>query len=263
VAADTGRPQTLIQERERASPDHAASKEEPMARTTLIWIPAALSLATGCVHHVYSPPARMLPLESAATLPPGEKSVQGELGGVSWIDGATASVRARRGFTESLDGSVEGSVLHVGRKSVAGTHPNAYSVRAGAKYLAQQWLAFVGGVGGGASSAGGFVSPDVAAIVAWENRFAVPFLSVRGSLSYPVGAREVNVTGTSDTATFVGTPGRTWIYGATAGVRVPWGSQAPGAARGSFLAGLGATHLSDSSDDQGLVQLALGAELVF
>jgi hypothetical protein len=228
-----------------------------------IWMPAALSLATGCVHHVYSPPARMLPLESAATLPPGEKSVQGELGGVSWIDGATASVRARRGFTESVDGSVEGSVLHVGRKSSAGTHPNAYAVRAGAKYLVQPWFALGGGVGGGGSSAGGFVSPDVAAIVSWENRWAVPFLSVRGSLSLPVGAREVDVTGTSDTARFAGKPGRTWIYGATAGLRVPWGFRDPGALRGNVLVGVGATHLSDSADDQGVVQLGLGAELVF
>lgn len=52
-------------------------------------------------------------------------------------------------------------------------------------------------------------------------------------------------------------------YGATAGVRVPWGSQAPGASRGSVLIGLGATHLADASDDQGVVQLALGAEMVF
>lgn len=151
-----------------------------MTRTTGTWIriPAALSLATGCVHHGYSPPALMLPLESAATLPPGEAAVQGELGGVSWIDGATASVGAR------------------------------------------------------------------------------------GSLSEPIGAREVDVTGTSDAARFVGKPGRTWIY-ATAGLRVPWGSHDPGAVRGNFLLGLAATHVADSKDDQGLVQLGLGAEVVF
>lgn len=234
-----------------------------MARTTRIWIPAAISLATGCVHHVYSPPARMLPLESAATLSPGETSVQGEFGGVSWINGATASVRGRRGITDDLDASVEWSVLHVGRESAAGTHPNAYAVRAGARYRALPWLAVTSGVGGGGSSAGGFVSPDLAAIASWENRWVVPFLSARGSLSVPIGAREVDVTGTSDTARFVGKPGRTWLYGATAGLRVPWGRRDPGALRGSFLAGLAATHVSDSTDDQGLVQLGLGAELVF
>jgi hypothetical protein len=82
----------------------------------------------------------MLLLESAATLPPGEASVQGELGGVSWIDGATASVRAHRGFTESLDGPVEGSAPHAGRKWAAGTLRNAYAARAGAKYRVQLGL---------------------------------------------------------------------------------------------------------------------------
>jgi hypothetical protein len=33
--------------------------------------------------------------------------------------------------------------------------------------------------------------------------------------------------------------------------------------RGNFLLGLAATHVVDSADEQGLVQLGLGAELVF
>jgi hypothetical protein len=235
-----------------------------MRTTTLARLAALLPLMAGCAHHVYSPPARMLPLESVATLPRGETGVQGEFGGVSWIDGATASIRARRGFTDRAEVSAEASVLHVGHRSAAGTKRDGFGARAGAKYALASWLAITGGLGGGASAAGGFFSPDLAVIVAWENRYVVPFLSGRASLSLPVGARQVDVTGTDDTTTFVGTPTRTWILGATAGVRVPVGSPAPGSgARANLLAGVGATHLQDATEDQSVLQLGLGAELVF
>jgi hypothetical protein len=98
-------------------------------------------------------------------------------------------------------------------------------------------------------------------IAAWENRYVVPFLSARGSVSVPVDAREVDVTEVGDTATFVGTPRRTWILGATAGVRVPVG--ASGATRANLLGGLGMTHLRDAEDEQNVLQLGVGAELVF
>jgi hypothetical protein len=236
-----------------------------MPRTTLARLAALLPLVAGCAHHVYSPPARMLPLESVATLSRGETGVQGELGGVSWIDGTTASIRARRGFTERTEVSAEASVLHVGRRSAADTNRDGYALRAGGKFAASPWLALAGGLGGGASAAGGYFSPDVAVIVAWENRYVVPFLSGRASLSLPVKARQVDVTGVDDTTTFVGTPGRTWIFGATTGVRVPLGSSGPrsGGMRGNLLAGVGMTHLQDATDDQNALQLGFGGELVF
>ena len=236
-----------------------------MTTTTLGRLSLVLLLMAGCGHHVYSPPARMLPLESVATLSRGETGVQGELGGASWIDGTTASIRARRGVTERTEVSAEASVLHVGRRSAAGTNRDGYAGRAGAKYMVSPWLALAGGLGGGGSAAGGFFSPDLAVIVAWENRYAVPFLSGRASLSLPVNARQVNVTEVGDAITFVGTPERTWIFGATTGVRVPLGSSRPGggAVRGNLLVGVGMTHLQDSKDDQDVLQLGFGGELVF
>lgn len=232
---------------------------------TLAHLLALLPMAAGCAHHVYSPPGRMLPLESVATLSPAETGVQGELGGASWIDGTTASIRARRGFTEHAEVSAEASVVHVGRRSAAGTNRDGYALRAGAKYAAASWLAVAGGLGGGASAAGGFFSPDVAVIVAWENHYAVPFLSGRASSSFPIRAREVDVTGIGDTATFVGTPKQTWIFGAMTGVRVPLGASGPrgGGARGNLLAGVGMTHLQDATDDQNVLQFGMGAELVY
>jgi hypothetical protein len=234
-----------------------------MARMKLGWL--ALPLVAGCSHHVYSPPARMLPLESAATLSRGETGVQAELGGVSWIDGATASIRARRGFTERTEVSAEASVLHVGHRSAAGTRRDGYALRAGAKHAPWPWLALAGGVGGGASAAGGFFSPDVAVIAAWENRYVIPFLSGRAALSVPVKARPVDVTEVGDAGRFVGTPERTWVFGATAGVRVPVGSSSRGSGgrRANLLAGVAMTHLQDSKDEQNVLQGGLGGEIVF
>jgi hypothetical protein len=209
----------------------------------------------------------MLPLESVATLPRGELGVQGEFGGVTWIDGATATIRARGGLTERIELSAETSVLHVGHESAAGTNPNGYAARVGAKFRALPWLALTGGLGGGGSAAGGFLSPDLGVIVAWENRYAVPFLSGRAGVSLPIDARQVDVTEVGDGTTHVGTPEQTWIFGATTGVRVPVpvGSRAAGSGRlrGNLLLGLGFTHLQDSADDQDVVQFGLGGELVF
>ena len=73
------------------------------------------------------------------------------------------------------------------------------------------------------------------------------------------------MTEVGDSATFVGTPERTWVFGATTGVRVPLGSSRPGSGtvRGNLVAGVGMTHLQDSKDDQDVLQVGLGGELVF
>ncbi len=234
-----------------------------MARTTLTGMCAALALAIGCKAHVYSPPARMLGLESAATLPAGETGVQGELGAVSWIDGTTGALRVRHGFTEDVEASVEASALHVGRESAANTNPNAYALQLGAKYRLAPWLSLAGGVGGGSSAAGQFVSPDLAAIVAWENPYVVPFLSAHGALSFPIDARQVDVTAAGDSTPTVGTPGRTSLLGVTVGLRVPVGSGVAGKMHGNVLVGLGLTNLKDATDHQGVLQGGLAGELVF
>ncbi len=234
-------------------------------RSILVRLSAALSLVTGCAYHVYSPPARMLPLESAATAQRGETGVQAEVGGVTWINGTTGALRVRHGFTESLEGSAEVSVLHVGRESAVGTNPNGYALRVGAKYRLAPWLSLAGGLGGGGSAAGGFFTPDVAGIVAWENPYLVPFFSLRGGVSAPIDAREVNVTQAGDTVTHTGTPELTWLVGATAGLRVPIGSPDPrtGGVHGNILLGIGLAMLADKHDAQELWQGGIGGEIVF
>jgi hypothetical protein len=234
-----------------------------MARMTLAAACAALALAMGCSHHVYSPPARMLGLESAATLRPGETGIQGELGAVSWIDGATGALRVRQGVNDDLEASVEADALHVGHESAANTNPNAYALRLGIKYRLAPWLSLGGGLGGGSSAAGWFVSPDLRAIVAWENPYVVPFLSAHGALSFPIDPRQVDVTGVGESTRSVGTPARTGLFGVTVGLRVPIGPNVAGKVHGSVLVGLGLTELKDAADHQGVLQGGLAGELVF
>ncbi len=107
-----------------------------------------------------------------------------------------------------------------------------------------------------------FVSPDLAAIVAWENPYVVPFLSAHGGMSFPIDARQIDVTGAGESTT-VGMPARTRLLGVTAGVRIPVGSDVAGKMHGNVLVGLGLTSLSDATDRQGVLQGGLAGEWVF
>jgi hypothetical protein len=119
----------------------------------------------GCAVRVFSPPTGSYPIESAAPLKDGAQSVSGEAFGGGAIFGPEVfSFRSnyRRGVSERLELSASPSMI---------------------------WIA-----------AGGFVSPDVGLVTAWENRFVVPFASVRGIFSQPLNARRVHFTLDDDAA---------------------------------------------------------------
>jgi hypothetical protein len=116
-------------------------------------------------------------------------------------------------------------------------------------------------VGGGGSAAGGFFSPDIGAIVAYENPYLVPFLAVRGSISQPIAAQPVNTTGVGDTMTYVSIPELTWIYRGTVGLRIPlWPHER---VSGSIIGGVGITMLNDRVENAGYLSASGGAEVVF
>jgi hypothetical protein len=212
----------------------------------------------------------MLPLESAATLAPGETGVQLEgaaHGAILGLSGESGTLRVRHGVGEDTDASVEVSVLHIDGTSVAGTYPYAFATRAGMKHEVLPWLSLVAGAGGGASAGGGFVSPDLGAVASYENHYLVPFLSVRGGMSVPFAAHAVDTGSASDpVGKYVYTPQITWMGGAVAGLRVPLGWCGPGPCpvRGSLLGGLGMTYLGYAEGESSLVvSLAGGGEVVF
>jgi hypothetical protein len=246
-------------------------RSSPLPRFLLSLPCALLPLALGCNHSVFSPPARAVPLETAATLPKGDTGVQLEGGGSGALFGpgvASGTARVRHGVTGDLDVSFEGSLMRIvdTPEPAVDLSRNVYAARAGVKARLHPALSVAGGVGGGASAGGAFVSPDVGPIVAWENRYVVPFLSARGGVSQPLGAKKVDTSTVDDgPGTFVESPRTTWLVSVTTGVRVPlgWAEPEAGKTRGSLLAGVGMTHLADTRDDATFSHLAFGGELVF
>lgn len=73
-----------------------------------------------------------------------------------------------------------------------------YSLAAGAKYAPVPYFAATLGLGGGYSAAGGFLSPSLGFVTAYENPFFVPFFSYNLFLSAPMGVRSVHFTVDAD-----------------------------------------------------------------
>lgn len=236
---------------------------------TLLALAALAAGTTGCNHHVFSPPARTMPLESPATLPPGDTgaAVEGtHHGEVFGPEVSTGSLRIRHGLAEDLDGVAEANVLHVHGDSEAGTHPNAYSLRLGAKLRLVEHFAFTMGAGGGGSAAGHFFSPDVGVVLGYENEHLVPFMSFRTTVSLPIDPQEVDTTAVgSDGEPELDTPKVTGGLSWTAGLRLPLPVADPEhqGVRGSVVLGIGMTHLYDGDDDANLIGVGGGGELVF
>jgi hypothetical protein len=157
----------------------------------------------GCAVRVFSPPTGSYPIESAAPLKDGAQSVSGEAFGGGAIFGPEVfSFRSnyRRGVSERLELSASPSMIWIAGGRPGDSHPGIYALRVGAKLRLFHFVSLTGGLGGGASAAGGFVSPDVGLVTAWENRFVVPFASVRGIFSQPLNARRVHFTLDDDAA---------------------------------------------------------------
>jgi hypothetical protein len=232
---------------------------------------AALSLACaaldGCTRDIYLPPARMLPLESAATLRHGEAGIQMEAAGhgaIFGVSATSAAIRVRYGLDGETDISAEGAVLGIHGDDVPNSYPNILAMRVGVKRRLAPWVSVTGGLGGGASEGGGFVSPDVGVVVAYENSHFVPLLTTRAGFSVPFDRQPVVVqVGSAGVS-----PPLTLNAGGTVGFRIPRQPSAPGAGRGraSLLGGIGVTMFSyggGTESPQGVVSLAGGAEIVF
>jgi hypothetical protein len=219
----------------------------------------------GCTADVYLPPARFFPLESAATLPPGDTGIQieGALhGAITGVSAESGTMRVRHGISDGTDGSFEVSVLHIAGGGPGDSYPYAFASRAGIKHRVTPWLSVTAGLGGGASAGGGFISPDLGAILAYENPYIVPFLAVRGSFSQPFDAQPVVVqTGPGVSPPF------TWIAGGIGGIRIPIGWCAPRTCEvaSSLLGGLGYTEFwyAGPNSPQGVFSVGGAAEVAF
>lgn len=211
-----------------------------------------MAAASGCVSYVHSPPGRVMALESAKALNPGETGIQVEAGGGGGGAGlglAGVTARVRHGVVEGLDVNGELGYLRLSPDVdfVDGDHGNLFTARAGLKYAVRPWIAFALGLGGGAWTGGGFISPDIAMILSWENPYFVPFVSGGGYLSQPIGAGTVSLQqeGVLSDMPFVGVPDFTIGWTAGAGFRIPLSHKKDGKTKSALLLGvrfIGAAH---------------------
>jgi len=151
-------------------------------------------LLCSCVTHAFAPPLRAVPLETPAVLAPRETAIAGG-GGLGFgsrdLGFYEAHVRVRRGLSERVEGSLETNAFFSNQPA-----ENAATFRAGAKVCvggapARCIFALTAGLGGGPYDHGALFAAEAGAIVGWENRWLVPFLSARAGVSAPAGARPV------------------------------------------------------------------------
>ncbi|HLK36189.1 MAG TPA: hypothetical protein VKU41_05510 [Polyangiaceae bacterium] len=211
---------------------------------------------------VLTPPPRALPLETVSPVGEGRTGEQFTFAkDTSGVDVDTGAVSLRHGFDPDTDVNVEatGWTLPSYEKDAGNSRQRVWSGHAGAKRRVARFLALEAGVGGGGIAGTPFVGPDAAVIVAWENRFVVPFLALRGVASVPVHATIVRPG--DDSSKLLPE-----LYGQLAlGGRVPigWTAPRPGQLRGSLLGGAGWTWYGDVRNSGRIDGFAFGAEITF
>lgn len=226
-----------------------------------------LPLLSACVGHVFSPPGRVLPLETAATLAPGQTAVQASGGYHSETLGptiTTGTLQVRHSLGEGAEGVIEGNLLRVIGTPNEDIDPNIYALRLGAKRRLTPWLALTTGLGGGISAGGGFLSPDLGAVASYENRYLTPFLSVRGMYSLPINPQVVDVSSAGAPEPDLQRPQQTYGLSTAVGFKVPFllGNEAD-MFQGAFLAGAGMSWLVDRAEEAVYGETRIGLEMNF
>jgi hypothetical protein len=229
---------------------------------------ATASTLVGCNPHVYSPPTRIASMESSKPVAEGKTSggvSVGSQGEVFGVRTASAVVKVRRGVTEHSEFGVDANFTVVDdSQAAADIDPNIWSARAGGKWAPEplrDYISVIYGVGGGMSEAGQFISPDVGLVVAFENRYVVPFASVDGFVSEPINPRPVDISSKDDgLGTNIQTASRTWGATFAGGLKVPIQS---GGSTVSPLLGLSRSVLTDGEANTDIVGASLGVDVTF
>jgi hypothetical protein len=163
-------------------------------------------LAGACSYTSYTPPARMMPLETAVAPAPGASDLQ--------LEGSTANAslgfqttngaaRLRGGLTDQVSISGEAGMISVGGDTDTSLDRHAYIGRVAAHVHETDrspgaHVAFTGGVGGGTSEvAGNWISEDAGVIVSGNGYWFVPFASLEGFASQPIDAPHFTYVDTS------------------------------------------------------------------
>ncbi len=242
-----------------------------MSRFALLVVLALL--ASGCSFHAFSPPTRLLTLESAETLKEGETSIgaEGSVGGFVFGDvSGLGGVRVRRGLADGVEVSIDAAAGYVAgwtfscedasSDCVPGHARGAgAALRVGAKWA--PWIrhfALTGGIGGGGSLLGGFFGADLGVIASYDNPHFVPFVSTTLGVSLPFMAPTLHFGENRDAAS------TTMWWSTTLGVKLPLpiGPNLT-SVRGSVLLGVGTLYLYDGTESDAAALATLGGEVSF
>jgi hypothetical protein len=191
-----------------------------MDSRSLLGLALLLAASGGCSYHVFSPPARVFHLESAAPARPGETIVGargGVLGGLFEPGAALGSANVRHGVAPNVEVNAEGTYGHVLDDGEAKqVNKNAGAARVGVK-AGNPYAAVTGGLGGGITAMGGFGAADLGGILSYANCYVVPFLGASALASTPLGS--------ANTIAFdngrVSRPGTAFGWGAGLGLEIP------------------------------------------
>ena len=169
-----------------------------MNRNVILGMVTAVVFALGgCSYQLVSPPARMVNLESAKTVAPGETvaGLHGAAYAAIFDPGAVVTnASVRRGVADNLEVDGDLTWARVTYDGFPDIDRNIYAARLGAKMSNQRgYAALFGGVGGGfAPAAGGFTAADAGVAISYPNCYVVPFGNAMLFGSVPVGARQVD-----------------------------------------------------------------------
>lgn len=164
------------------------------ASTTVVSV--MLLSTSACSYQLYSPPARLVPLESARTVPAGTTSVTARTSMSAAVFDPALGVLSggvKHGLTDHLELDGDLSYARLFQSEDHDVDPNVGAARVGLKgSTGDHNLAWMAGVGGGlAPAAGAFFATDVGAVASYQNCYAVPFFAGQAFLSAPAGAHDV------------------------------------------------------------------------
>lgn len=194
----------------------------PATARILLGLAALLALGGGCSYHVFSPPARVFHMESAAPARPGETIVGargGVFGGIFEPGAAIGTANVRHGVAPNVELNAEGTYGHIlddSETNAVDVDRNAGAARVGVK-AGNQYAAVTGGLGGGLTALGGFGSADLGGILSYANCYVVPFVAASGIASAPLGSPNTIAFQNDRTSR----PGTTFGWGAGVGLEIP------------------------------------------
>lgn len=193
----------------------------------------ALGLGSmGCVETLPVPPSRIAVHDTPATVGAGNAEVAGGVGVAGSVfngTGLSGGASVTRGLRDDLD--LRGDVLVGGLVVDSGYLHDRITAFGLARLGLERSLvpgvvSVIGGVGGGATRAGGFVSADAGLLLGYENRYVSPFAGAVLHAGTPLSAPLVRIDYQEDPTTVRTVYRRAYpVFGwvASAGVRVPFG----------------------------------------